>query len=91
MEKIYCADCGKLINGKNTNDEYCYVSGEDFFCEECGDDLFCWNDSIEEYVWEEDDRDTFYDDEISDLSMYLTCDLLVKKSGRCHIIKDTIN
>lgn len=69
MEKIFCADCGKLINGKTTHDEYCYVSGEDFFCEECGDDLFCWNDSIEEYILEEDDRNTFYDDAISDLSI----------------------
>ena len=69
MEKIFCADCGKLINDKNTHDKYCYVSGEDLFCEECGDDLFCWNDSIEEYIWEEDDRDTFYDDAISDLSI----------------------
>ena len=69
MEKIFCANCGKLINGKNTNDKYCYVAGEDFFCEECGDDLFCWNDSINEYIWKEDDRDTFYDDAISDLSI----------------------
>ena len=78
MEKIFCAECGKLINDKNTHDKYCYVaegfyyedcSCENFYCEECGDDLFCWNDSINEYIWKEDDRDTFYDDAISDLSI----------------------
>lgn len=60
-----CDNCGKVVSINYYDSDYNTI-----LCEVCGDELLAYNDSIDCYVYEEDNKETFYDDEISDVEMF---------------------
>lgn len=69
MKKLYCEHCGTRIN---TDTDIYFESdyGSVVYCEECADAHVMFSDSIDSYVHESQYKDTYMDDEISDLDLY---------------------
>jgi hypothetical protein len=67
-EEIYmiCCDwCKKEIEGGHYESSY-----TDILCEECGEDLLVWNYNLDSFVLEADDKEYYFDDELSDITTY---------------------
>ena len=62
---IYCDLCKKEIEGGYYESSYA-----DILCEECGEDLLVWNYNLDSFVSEADDKEYYFDDELSDIITY---------------------
>lgn len=68
-KKLFCEHCGARIN---TETDIYFESDIDsvVYCEKCGEEHLIYSDSIYSYVHESQYKDTYMDDEISDLDLY---------------------
>jgi hypothetical protein len=62
---VYCDLCKKGIEGGYYESSYA-----DILCEECGEDLLVWNYNLDSFVLEADDKEYYFDDELSDITTY---------------------
>ncbi len=68
MNKVlFCEYCGARIN---TETDVYFRSDSVVYCEECGDEYLIYSDSIDSYVHESQYKDTYIDDEISDVELF---------------------
>lgn len=59
-----CGLCGERLGSSY------FDSGNSCICEECADAVLVFNNIFEAYVYEEDDKDIYYDDEMSDIEVF---------------------
>ncbi len=68
-KKLHCEHCATPIN---TDTEVYFESGYGIvFCEECADVFLMFSDNIQAYVHEEEYREVYFDDDLSDIDLFI--------------------
>lgn len=66
----FCEECQRLIE----NDDMYYTDGSIDMCSSCGDECLIYHDGVEAYVFVDEYKDTYYDDELSDVLLFQLID-----------------
>lgn len=75
--KLKCIICNDIVNTKRHKGE-CYFQSskyDDVICQDCADENITYVRDIDSYIFSNIDRETFTDDEISDLETFTAKDV----------------